>query len=862
MKYILMLFAMTMVTALHTQDLVEYSFRVEGACGMCKERIEKNAIEVGKATTAEWNVDTKIIVINIDETITEVSTVKWHLSQAGHDNGDYLAPDEVYDNMHGCCKYRPEVSGPAEQTTNSENIEQSGGDNQTQEKHDHVHQAEGYIYAMDNGEKIPLIGANIRFEGASEGTTTDLEGYFELDNEGHYEAIVISYVGYEDQVIMLEDEFLEVTLADGHQLETVEITYRRKTTEVSYVNTINVETITREELCKAACCNLSESFETNPSVDVSFNDAVTGTKQIQMLGLAGPYVQITRELLPDVRGMNTIFGLNMTPGPWIESIQLIKGTGSVVNGHESIAGQINVELKKPEKGELLHVNGFANNGGRLEINTNARLDVSEFISTGLLFHGKRNQNVHDRNGDGFTDMPLESDMVVINRWKFKRKKSFEGQFGIKLADLNHKGGSHDHFAGISEEHDDHWQMNSNTDRKEAWAKIGYVNPDQPDFSMGLQLSAVDHKQRARYGLGDYNSDQQSFYSNLILQNIFKNGNILRTGLTYQKDKLVETVSKADRYLRDESTPGAYAEYTIKQGEKWTIIPGLRIDHHNNYGTFVIPRLHAKYNFGERSIIRFTGGKGFRTPSIFAENMGLFATNRTVRIRGNSSRNTPYGLEAEEAWNYGLSLTQGFELAEREFVLSVDAFRTEFVNQIVVDWENAREVVFHNLDGQSYSNSYQIKVDYELVNNLDVRLAYRVFDVKTTYGESLQQKPMVSKHRAFLNMAYKTENDWHFDATLNWRGQMRLPDTSINPVQYRRPDYSPAYFLLGGQVSKRWGNKWDVYIGGENILNYKQTDAIIASDEPFGDFFDGSLVWAPLFGANFYVGFRYNLVSRK
>jgi len=531
MNYILVMFAMFMVSSLTAQELVEYTFRVEGACGMCKERIEKNAIEQGKASTADWDVDTKILTVNLDENKTQVSNIKWYLSQAGHDNGDYLAPNEIYEELHFCCKYRPEQDNDESSDVGLDASLHRLDDAEADKDHSHIDKAEGYIYGYDNGEKIPLIGANIIFEGATEGTTSDFDGHFTLDNTGHHDKIRISYVGYEDQVIALNDSYMEVTLADGHKLETIEISYRRKTTEVSYINTINVETISREELCKAACCNLSESFETNPSVDVSFNDAITGTKQIQMLGLAGPYVQITRELLPDVRGLNTVFGLNTTPGPWIERIQLIKGTGSVVNGHESITGQINVELKKPERGEILHVNGFANNGGRLEINSNFRTDVTKNISTGLLFHGKKMSNVHDRNGDSFTDMPIEQDLVLVNRWKFKRKKNIEGQFGIKIADLNHEGGSHDHFAGTSQAHEDHWQMESNTDRREAWAKIGYVNPAQPDFSIGLQLSATDHKQRARYGLGNYNSDQQSLYSNLILQNIFKNGDILRAGLT-------------------------------------------------------------------------------------------------------------------------------------------------------------------------------------------------------------------------------------------------------------------------------------------------------------------------------------------
>ena len=261
------------------------------------------------------------------------------------------------------------------------------------------------------------------------------------------------------------------------------------------------------------------------------------------------------------------------------------------------------------------------------------------------------------------------------------------------------------------------------------------------------------------------------------------------------------------------------------------------------------------------MLRFTGGKGFRTASIFAENIALFTTNRNVRVRG-TNEDTPYGLEAEEAWNYGLSYTKGFDMAGREFILSLDAFRTEFENQIVVDWENAREVSFFNLNGDSYANSFQAKLDYEILENLDIRVAYRMFDVQTQFSEGLKEKPLVSKHRAFINAAYSTKSDWHFDLTWNWRGSTRLPDTSINPLRFQRPERSPAYSLFNAQISKRWGKKLDIYLGVENIFNYRQDDAIIAGDDAFGEFFDSSLVYAPLFGTNAYIGFRYNLIKDK
>jgi outer membrane receptor for ferrienterochelin and colicin len=377
--------------------------------------------------------------------------------------------------------------------------------------------------------------------------------------------------------------------------------------------------------------------------------------------------------------------------------------------------------------------------------------------------------------------------------------------------------------------------------------------------VGLQLSAVLHKQDAEFGNDIYDSEQKSFFANLIFQKIPDEHNTLRAGLTYQLDDIFERVGKAGIFNRYESIPGAYFEYTYKQDEKWSIVPGIRADHHNNFGWFVTPRVHAKYNFSDKSIVRITGGRGQKTASIFAENLGLFSTSREVIIEKQNDNN-PYGLDPEVAWNYGINFTQGFDISLREFIVSIDLYRTDFENQIIVDYETPSRVSFYNLEGKSYSNSFQVKMEYELLENLDVRMAYRLFDVKSDYKDGLLEKTMVSKHRAFVNTAYKTNNDWHFDATLNWNGQKRLPFTGSNPEAYQRPERSPNYFLLNAQIMKRWGKKWDVYLGGENLLDYKQTDAIIAADDPFGKYFDASIVWAPLFGRNIYIGFRYNFIA--
>ena len=835
--------------------LVEYSFQVEGNCGMCMYRIQDAAKEAG-AETAEWDIDTGILTISIYEDKTSVSKVRHAIALAGHDNGTFRTSDEVYENLHSCCKYREGETVDENHTDEDHEHQDHNHDAGSHSNHDH--QLTGFVYGKEgDGSKAPMIGATVMLKGNDQGTTTDENGYFELglpENGSH--EIEVSYIGFTTNSIKIEkDGEMEIILDPGHQLQTVEISYKKRTTEISFVNTINSEKITREELCKAACCNLSESFETNPSVDVSFPDAITGTRTIQMLGLAGPYVQITRELIPDVRALSSIYGMSMTPGPWIESIQLIKGVGSVVNGYEGIAGQINVELKKPEKGEKLFLNGYVNNGGRVEINANARHDFSKNVSTGILVHGKQMSEPHDRNGDGFTDMPMENDYVIANRWKFQSNGAFQGQVGVKVSRLDHEGGFHDHFTGASDDHENHWRMNTLTNRKEFWAKIGYVDPEKPENSVGLQMSYVDQDQESKFGVNPYDNFQNSVYSNLIFQRIPNQSNTIRFGLSFNWDKIEENAGRGGYHLRDEKVYGAFYEHTFKEDGKWSIIPGIRYDRHSQYGNMITPRIHAKYNFSESSILRLVAGSGFKTASIFAENIGIFSTSRQIVIEGDDPDN-PYGLDAEKAWNYGINFMQAFDLSGKELILSMDVNRSDFVNQIVANWENPREVRFSNLDGKSYSNSFQVKLEYELAKNLDVRAAYRLFDVKTSYGGELLKKPLVATHRSFINTAYKTDNDWHFDMTVNWNGAKRLPDTSSNPVTFQREEYSPDYIMVNAQIMKRWGDKFDLYLGAENLLNFKQDDAIIAADDAFGQYFDASIVWAPLFGRNIYLGFRY------
>ncbi|NNF32928.1 MAG: TonB-dependent receptor, partial [Saprospiraceae bacterium] len=686
---------------------------VDGVCGMCEERIEKAVLEVAGVESASWDVDSRILTISTEAENFNEDQIHMAVTSVGHDTKKYKAPDDVYNNLHACCLYRD-----ADVIADHRPAQIPGSDIEVT----------GLIMVEENGKVIPLPGVNIRWMNESIGTVTDVDGNFIIERPDGASQLVASYVGYySDTLDLSNDNNIELILTAGNTLETVEVTYERKSIEVSFINPMMVQQINSKELLKAACCTLAESFETNPTVDVSFTDAVTGARQIEMLGLAGPYVQITRENLPDVRGLAAIYGLSYIPGPWVEGIQLAKGPGSVRNGYESMTGQINVELKKPEEGDQFYLNFYGNQGGRMEANVNTRFQLSDKVSTGLLLHGKNLQRKNDVNNDGFLDMPIGTEWTAVNRWKYQGDDGWAAQAGIKVTSYDKTSGQTDFDEDFQSSA---WGALMNTQRLEGWAKIGRVFPDRPDASIGLQLSAISHDQDASFGNRIYNADQKSFYANLIYrQDLGSPAHQLNTGFSLQVDKYEEQLGQSS-YDRNESVPGAFIEYTYQPNENFTIVGGLRGDRHNNYGTFLTPRLHVRYALNEMSVFRLSAGQGRRTSSIIAENIGMLASARDVIIENNDLE-TPYGLNQEVAWNFGVNWRQSLIIEDRELVLTLDGYRTSFQQQVVVDYDqNPQEVRFYNLEGNSYSNNFQAQLDYALLRNLDLRIAYRFSDVKT------------------------------------------------------------------------------------------------------------------------------------
>lgn len=703
-----------------------------------------------------------------------------------------------------------------------------------------------------SGTNSPLIGATLRWKNTQQGTSTDTSGKFTLSKTTNQHELIVSFIGYQSDTLMVHsDDFLTIYLRnEGKELSSVTVTASQN--QLDELNPIHSEYISMKTLTKAACCNLSESFETNASVSVSYTDGVTGAKQIQLLGLSGNYVQINQENIPSIRGLGTTFGLNYIPGTWLASIDVGKGAGSVVNGYESMTGALNIELQKPENSDKLYVNAYLNSFGRGELNVNTAKELTKKWSVALLTHASGQQTVIDQNHDGFKDMPTFGLVNVLNRWKYQ-SETLMAQVGVKALYENRLGGQDASLISASQL----YQFGNTTKRVEFFTKTAKLFPHKPYKGLGLIVNGTFHDADAYFGLTSrkYQGQQKSLYSNLIYQNIIQTtNNSYKLGASFVVDDYNEKYLDST-FKRTEIVPGAFGEYTLTIiPQKLTLVVGGRVDFHNLYGTRFTPRVHAKYDLTANNHLRVSAGKGWRMPNAIAENFGMLVNSRALQVLE--------PIRPEESWNYGVSLSNDFTLGNRKGSIVLDFYRTDFQNQLIVDMESAAYLRLYNLKGRSFSNSFQTEVNYSPLKRLELKLAYRYFDVKndiqTVSGELvLLPKMYVNKDRVLFNVGYATKFDkWKFDVTWQWNGRRRIPDASHEHIHEATSveQFAPAFSNINAQITRGF-LKWELYLGGENLTGFKQPNPIMYANDPFGSMFDASMVWGPITGQMVYVGFR-------
>ncbi|MDR2424631.1 MAG: TonB-dependent receptor [Prevotellaceae bacterium] len=719
----------------------------------------------------------------------------------------------------------------------------------------------GQVFAIDaSGERTPLEGVTLYLSKMKKGTTTNAEGRYSMAAPAGEDWLVASMIGMSADSLQVSGEGIaDFTLAEeGLMLEATVITARRRGTYFSKIAPAKVEVISSAGLMKLACCNLGESFENSASVTVGFTDAVSGAKQIQLLGLSGVYSQMLAENIPAMRGLASTYGWNYTPGAWMEGIQISKGASSVTGGYESITGQINLDFRKPNTSDPLFLNLYGDVSGRYEGNLSlATKIVPDRLWTGLLAHASAETPEHDANGDGFMDIPKSKLLSLYNRWYYENpEKGVESKTGVKFLSETREGGQ---LSSIAQG----YRTNIGNTNFNVYNKTG-VAFGKEGQSIGIINSFTRHLQSSEFGMKRFAGAQSSVYSNYMFSSYFGNtSHQYTTGLSFlyddyntdYSDRLPINAATDIALNREEIVPGAFFQYTYSYLEKFIFIAGLRSDWNSRYGWLVTPRTNVKYNLGDNMIFRASAGKGYRSPNVIAENIGLMASSRQFEVANINS------LDVESAWNYGSNLTIYIPTwAEEDLTVSLDYFRTDFQNQTVVDVERSRDhVFFYNLNGRSYANAWQADLSFEPFAGWEIFAAYRFNDTKVTIGDVteslLVEKPLISRYRGLINVSYATPlRKWVFDATAQFNGPSRLPSMT---GYSEAVNTSPAFPIYFAQITRNT-KYFDVYLGMENILDYRQKNPINLADRPFERGFDSSLIWGPLMGRRIYAGIRLRM----
>ena len=869
---------------LSAQNLSKSQFKVKGNCDMCKTRIESTAKKAG-AKTAVYSIDLQTLTVETEDNLSSDDILK-KLAEVGHDNEKYRAKDNVYKNLPGCCHYERDadvlaVSNEGEVKEKNEffvkgncgsckaRIEKAakdaGADSAEWDAEKQTVQLQ-FDEKKTSADKILLKIAEVGHDNEKYKTTDEVysklpgcclydrnTAFGDTNTKVHTDETEKHDNHAESEIVVAKEEQQK-----ENNIQGVNITATKAATSLNKKEAGLTFNIDKKELLKAACCNLSESFETNATVDVSFSNAVTGTKQLKMLGLDQKYTSLTQELLPQIRGLASAYGLNFIPGRWIESIQLTKGGSTVTNGYESITGQINTELLKNAEKPETSLNLFADFNGRAEANITHVAPINEHWSQTFLLHGNGTFGDTDMNEDTFLDRPKGTQLnaAYLLNYNDLEHSGLGSHFGINFVKDERTSGQIGFDKRLPQSEQSLYGVGIDISRFQVWNKTGYVFKGKPYQSLGWMNQYVYHQQDSFFGLRNYFGKQQTYYSNLIFESIIGNTNHkYKAGASFMYDGYQEKYL-TDNFSRNEIVPGAFAEYTLT-GAKYTLVTGARVDFHNLAGTQFTPRMNFKYDFTPKTILRLSAGRGFRTANVFAENQQHFASNRTIQVMQNGGN--IYGLKPEIAWNYGASLQQEFKLFGRKSTIIADFFRTDFQDQVLVDLDRSpQQLTFYNLDGKSFASSFQTQFDFSPFKNFEVRLAYKYYDVQADYVDGRREVPFMAKQRGFVNLAYatnknKNEGFWSFDTTLNMVGKQRLPNTSSNPAEFQLPMYSNSYAVLNAQIARNFNKKIRAYVGGENLTSYHQEHAIVDFKNPFGNYFDGGMVYAPIMKANFYVG---------
>jgi len=716
--------------------------------------------------------------------------------------------------------------------------------------------------SVTDQNQIPLPGAHLFWVATGHGVSADSNGFFSIVQHNHDgNQLVASYVGFKPDTVTLSGaQSVSFTLQPDGELTEVEIRGRQTGVRIDNENIAKIEAITQTELEKAACCDLAGCFETQTTVQPQTTDVLTNAKELRISGLSGVYNQILYDGMPMIQGLTYTYGITAMPGTMVNNIFVSKGANSVLQGYESISGQINVDTKDPGEGETVLLNAYLNNFGESQYNANLSLGKGDFKNL-TAAHVVQPARVTDNQGDGFMDLPQLTRYKVLNKTKYRDENDlgFHSELTLSYMDEQRIGGQTGFDYQTDRGTENTYGQTSNIQQPEIWSKSGYKFNDR--HHTDLFVSAFGQNREAYFGALRYSAQQENVHLRLQHEYQYGENNDIKLGASYRYLQLNENIQINDTrtgrdyggdYLRKDNIPGVFAENTMSMlNDKLIWTAGVRADHHQIYGTRFTPRTFVKYDIRPGTVIRANAGTGWRLANVFSEHIGLLASSRNVIFEEE--------LQPEEAVNYGVSLTHKFSTDNLSGLITLDYYETRFQNQIFPDFDADPTVaLLYNHRDKSISRSYQAELMLTFYERLEWKTGYVFLDVFREVEGEKRLLPFNARHRVMSALSYEPLNEkFHIDFNWHLFGKKRLPDTRSNPEEFQRPDFSRVFSTLSAQFTYNLG-KLELYAGCENIFNYRQRFPILGYQDPFGEYFDTSFIWGPVRGREIYGGLRFSI----
>lgn len=717
----------------------------------------------------------------------------------------------------------------------------------------------GKVFGSDSVSREILPGAILTWAGTSTSVSSNENGVFEIPMEGIKDKRLIAfYLGYQtDTIAVGEKTYISITLkAMPAQIATFTVEAEKRNAYISN-DAIKTEVITQKELTKAACCDLSGCFETQATVQPQTTNVITNSKELRILGLAGVYTQVLFDGIPMIQGLSYTYGVSSYPGSIVENIFVAKGANSVLQGFESISGQININSRDPEKTDTIFANFYINSFREHHYNLNYATAVGKKKKWHMLsaLHMVQPATRTDRDKDNFLDLPLLTRYAVFNKWKYgnERKNGVFSTIGLRFLNEQRIGGQVNFDPGREKGSFTVYGQTVNYNQPEFYTKTGYRFSGK--HALVLMGSGIYHKQSSYFGSLNYEAKQLNGYLNVQHEMYWGNAHQLKYGLSFRYQDLEERISFTDtfllrtfagNYVTQLSAPGIFAENVFSwDDDRITLITGARLDRHQQFGDYFTPRFLFRYMFDKSHTIRTSAGMGWRQVNLFSENINLLASSRDVIFEEQ--------IRPEQAWNWGINYVWRFKEESLEGTLSADFYQTYFLNQFFPDYDRDPTKAFiRNFTGESMSNAFQTELNVRFFSVLEVKAAYNFLDVYRIVNEQKNVLPFNPRNRVMGAFSYRPKSiRWYFDMNMHWYDRQRLPKSLT------ASDYSQPYALYNVQVTHKTG-RFEIYAGCENIFNFRQWQPIVGWENPFSKSFDTSSIWGPTRGREIYFGFRWKM----